>query len=81
MDRSFPLQALAFRGEEVKPPRALPCGVSTFPLSPAGVKCLPLQSTLCYYILTANKRIENQHKKVRIVCLCMEQQSPRHMGP
>jgi hypothetical protein len=51
-DRSFPLQALSFRGEEVEPPRALPCGVSTFPLFPAGVKCLPLQSTLCYYTIS-----------------------------
>jgi hypothetical protein len=87
MDRSFPLQALAFRGEEVKPPGKaevacsareenrkislrsfLPfgnfifftaswpleldirsvCGISTFPLFPTGVKCLPPQSTLCF---------------------------------
>ncbi|MBP1943678.1 hypothetical protein J2Z26_003459 [Bacillus luteolus] len=45
IDRSFALQALAFRGEEVEPPRRFACGVSTFPLLPAGVKCLSLQST------------------------------------
>ncbi|WP_175989827.1 hypothetical protein [Bacillus sp. Marseille-Q1617] len=50
LDRFFLLQALAFRGEEVEPPRHSACGVSTFPLSPVGVKCLPLQSTLSSYV-------------------------------
>ncbi|MEW4219106.1 hypothetical protein Q0O04_07425 [Rossellomorea marisflavi] len=43
--RSFLLQALAFRGEEVEPPRLRFRGLehSSFPV---GVKRLPLQSTL-----------------------------------
>ncbi|WP_142245826.1 hypothetical protein [Rossellomorea marisflavi] len=44
-DLSFPLQALAFRGEEIEPPRA--CGVSLLLLS-AGVKRLSLQCTLWF---------------------------------
>jgi len=46
IDRSFPLQALAFRGAGGEPPQLRLRGL-TCPAIPAGVKCLPLQSTLC----------------------------------
>jgi hypothetical protein len=49
-DRSFPLQALAFRGTGGEPPRLRLRGL-TCPAIPAGVKSLLLQSTLCFYIL------------------------------
>ncbi|KMK92374.1 hypothetical protein VL03_17090 [Rossellomorea marisflavi] len=48
MDRSFPLQALAFRGEEVEPPQLRFRGLDLSSI-PVGVKRLPLQCTLwCY---------------------------------
>ncbi|WP_430508069.1 hypothetical protein [Rossellomorea marisflavi] len=46
-DRSFPLQGLAFRGEVVEPPQLRFRGLE-LPTFSAGVKSLPLQSTLYY---------------------------------
>ncbi|KON85095.1 hypothetical protein AF331_14040 [Rossellomorea marisflavi] len=64
MDRSFPLQALAFRGEEVEPPQLRFRGLDLSSI-PVGVKRLSLQCTLCFHkserwsviacILTNNK--------------------------
>ncbi|WP_142245793.1 hypothetical protein [Rossellomorea marisflavi] len=47
-DRSFQLQGLAFRGEEVEPPQLRFRGLE-LPSFYAGVISLPLQSTLYYW--------------------------------
>jgi hypothetical protein len=48
MVRSFPLQALDFRGEEVEPPQLRFRGLDLSSI-PVGVKRLPLQCTLWWY--------------------------------
>ncbi|PLR68768.1 hypothetical protein CYJ36_07365 [Bacillus sp. UMB0893] len=61
--RGFPLRALAFCGEGWEPPRLCLWGLP-FPIFPAGVKCLPLQSTKDFnHFSKSNKLFEKSLSK------------------
>ncbi|AZB42589.1 hypothetical protein CEF21_09980 [Bacillus sp. FJAT-42376] len=64
--RSIALQALAFCGEEGLSLLGCACGVSVFPLLPAGVECLPLHSTHFKHVKCTNlKGNTNKTRTIR----------------